>query len=107
MQKVVNTTVPENNTFHQFYCITYFGVVFYHPYGLTVVIPNTLPGITRTEVGFRLWLAWLFAFISSPTIVQGTSYVDNALRRILVPQAGQKVVVKSLGLLFVFWLMIK
>ena len=35
MQKVVNTTVPENNTFHQFYCITYFGVVSYHPYSLT------------------------------------------------------------------------
>ena len=40
MQKVVNITVPENNTFHQFYCITYFGVVFYHPYGLTETIYN-------------------------------------------------------------------
>jgi fatty acid synthase subunit beta len=39
-------------------------------------------------------LNWLFALVSSPTVVQGTSYVDNALRRILVPRAGQKVVVK-------------
>ena len=30
---------------------------------------------------------WLFALISSPTVVQDTSYVDNALRRILVPRA--------------------
>ena len=44
-------------------------------------------------------LNWLFALISSPTVVQGTSYVDNALRRILVPRAGQKVVVKSAGTL--------
>jgi fatty acid synthase subunit beta len=42
-------------------------------------------------------LNWLFGLISSPTIVQGTSYVDNALRRILVPRAGQKVVVKYAG----------
>ena len=32
-----------------------------------------------------------------PIMVKGTSYVDNALRRILVPQAGQKVVVKYAG----------
>jgi fatty acid synthase subunit beta len=39
-------------------------------------------------------LNWLFALIFSPTVVQGSSYVDNALRRILVPRVGQKVVVK-------------
>ena len=81
-------------------------------------VPKTLPGVTRTEVGnlvtFRFgselpetesWyqslagseLNWLFGLISSPTVVQGTSYVDNALRRILVPRAGQKVVVKYAG----------
>ena len=81
-------------------------------------VPKTLSGVTRTEVGnvvtFKFvselpetesWfqtlagseLNWLFALISSPTVVQGTSYVDNALRRILVPQAGQKVVVKYPG----------
>ena len=79
---------------------------------------KTLPGITRAEVGnlvtFKFgsklpetesWfqtlagseLNWLFALISSPTIVQGSSYVDNALRRILVPRVGQKVVVKYAG----------
>jgi fatty acid synthase subunit alpha, fungi type len=37
------------------------------------------------------------ALISSPTVVQDTLYVNNALRRILVPRAGQKVVVKYVG----------
>ena len=81
-------------------------------------VPKALPGVTRTEVenlvtfkfGSKLpesesWfqtlagseLNWLFALISSPTVVQDTSYVDNALRRILVPRAGQKVVVKYAG----------
>jgi len=80
--------------------------------------PKSLPGVTRTEGGnlvtFKVgstlpetesWfrtlagseLNWLFALISSPTVVQDTSYVDNALRRILVPRAGQKVVVKYAG----------
>ena len=49
MQKVVNITVPENNTFHQFYCITYFGVVFYHPYGLTEVVYLSSAAIGLTE----------------------------------------------------------
>jgi fatty acid synthase subunit beta len=82
--------------------------------------PKTLPDITRTEVGnlvtFKFgpklpetesWfqtlagseLNWLFALISSPTVVQGNSYINNALRRILVPRAGQKVVVKYAGAL--------
>ena len=81
-------------------------------------VPQTLPGVTRTEVdnsvtfkfGSKLpetdsWfqtlagleLNWLFASISSPIVVQDTSYVDNVLRRILVPRAGQKVVVKYAG----------
>lgn len=46
----------------------------------------------QTLVGSKL--NWLFALVSSPTIVQGTSYVDNGLRRILAPRAGQKVIVK-------------
>jgi fatty acid synthase subunit beta len=74
-------------------------------------VPKTIPGVTRTEGGNLVtftfgsklpetesWfqtlagseLNWLFALISSPTVVQGTSYVDNALRRILVPRAGFK-----------------
>ena len=42
-------------------------------------------------------LNWLFALTSSPTIVQNTSYVDNALCCILVPRAGQKVAVKYIS----------
>ena len=81
-------------------------------------VPETLPSVTCMEVGNSVtykfgsefpktesWfqtlagseLNWLFALISSPTIVQGTSYVDNALCRILVPQTGQKVLVKYAG----------
>ena len=81
-------------------------------------VPETLPGVTRMEVGNSVtykfgselpktesWfqtlagleLNWLFALISSPTIVQGTSYVNNTLHHILIPQTGQKVLVKYAG----------
>ena len=53
MQKVVNITVPENNTFHQFYCITYFGVVFYHPYGLTETVCNCFHTKTLGRTDFE------------------------------------------------------
>ena len=36
VQKVVNTTVSKNNTFHQDYHFTTIGVAFYNPSGLTV-----------------------------------------------------------------------
>ena len=35
MEKVLNPTFPKNNLFHQVYSITTFGVVFFHPLGLT------------------------------------------------------------------------
>ena len=35
MQKVVNTKILKNNTFHQFRQSTTFGVAFHHPSGLT------------------------------------------------------------------------
>ena len=35
MQKVVNTKILKNNTFHQFRHSTTFGVAFHHPSGLT------------------------------------------------------------------------
>jgi len=35
MQKVVNIMVPKNNAFCQLYPFTTFGVIFYHPSGLT------------------------------------------------------------------------
>jgi fatty acid synthase subunit alpha, fungi type len=36
-------------------------------------------------------LNWLRALITSPTVVQGTSYIDNPIRRLLAPRAGQQV----------------
>ncbi|KAJ3517947.1 hypothetical protein NLJ89_g178 [Agrocybe chaxingu] len=42
-------------------------------------------------------LSWLRALVTSTTVVQGTSYIDNPLRRILVPRVGQKVVIKYSG----------
>ena len=60
-----------------------------------------VPKLPETESWFQTLagseLNWLFALISSPTVFQGTSYVHKALRRILVPRAGQKVVVKYAG----------
>ena len=51
----------------------------------------------RLKADFRLWLTRsstgsLLLLTSSPTIVQGTSHVDNALHHILIPWTGQKVV---------------
>ncbi|SJL13791.1 uncharacterized protein ARMOST_17239 [Armillaria ostoyae] len=40
-------------------------------------------------------LSWLRALVTSPTIVQGSEYIDNPMRHLLVPQANQKVVVSS------------
>jgi fatty acid synthase subunit alpha, fungi type len=63
-------------------------------------VPNTLPSVTRTEAGnlvtFKFgsklpetesWfqtlagseLNWLFTLVSSPTVVQDTSYVNNLM----------------------------
>ena len=41
----------------------------------------------------RPHLNWLRVILTSPTIVRGTSYVDNPLKRLLVPRPGQKAVV--------------
>ncbi|KAF7311393.1 Fatty acid synthase subunit alpha [Mycena kentingensis (nom. inval.)] len=38
-------------------------------------------------------LSWLCALTTSSTIVQGTSYIDNPMKRLLAPRVGQKVVV--------------
>ncbi|KAJ7762020.1 fatty acid synthase [Mycena maculata] len=38
-------------------------------------------------------LGWLRALTTSTTVVQGTSYVDNPISRLLAPRSGQKVVV--------------
>jgi fatty acid synthase subunit alpha len=78
-------------------------------------IPAELPGVVRTETEISVvyefssqlpdtseWLetlsgrelTWLHALVTSKTIVQGTSYVDNPLRRVLAPRRGQKFVVR-------------
>lgn len=38
-------------------------------------------------------LTWLRALVTSKTILQGTSYIDNPIRRLLAPRHGQRVVV--------------
>jgi fatty acid synthase subunit alpha, fungi type len=40
-------------------------------------------------------LSWLRAVLMSPTILRGSSYVDNPFRRLLSPRAGQKVIVRT------------
>ena len=65
---------------------------------LTFYVPSSVPDTT-------LWLeniagphlSWLRALLTSNTIVRGTSYVDNPIRRLLVPRAGQKVVIHLEG----------
>ncbi|KAJ7077160.1 fatty acid synthase [Mycena belliarum] len=42
-------------------------------------------------------LNWLRALVTSTTIVQGTSYINNPISRLLAPRAGQKVVVQYQG----------
>lgn len=81
-------------------------------------IPAELPGVIQTETSgtnvFEFssqlpdtseWLetlagrglTWLRALIASKIIVQGTSYIDNPLRRVLAPRRGQKFVVRLNG----------
>ena len=40
-------------------------------------------------------LSWLRALLTSPFVVQGSSYVDNPVRRLFTPRKGQKAVVQS------------
>ncbi|EIN09976.1 fatty acid synthase [Punctularia strigosozonata HHB-11173 SS5] len=42
-------------------------------------------------------LSWLRAFLASTTVVQGTSYIDNPVRRLFAPRAGQKAVIRLSG----------
>ncbi|KAG6813968.1 hypothetical protein H0H92_005223, partial [Tricholoma furcatifolium] len=84
-------------------------------------VPQTPSGVRRTdsagsityEIGSTVpdtgaWLetlagsalSWRRALIASPTIVQGTSYIDNPLRRILAPRAGQKVIITPTSISF-------
>lgn len=82
-----------------------------------VALPENIPsvlGVTRSmsdkeiayKVGSKLpetsvWLEtlagprldWLRALLISPIIVQGTAYVDNAIRRLFAPRRNQRVVI--------------
>jgi len=42
-------------------------------------------------------LSWLRALLTSSTIVRGSSYIDNPIRRLLAPRTGQKVVIHLEG----------
>ncbi|KAH9856627.1 fatty acid synthase [Lenzites betulinus] len=42
-------------------------------------------------------LSWARALLTSTTIVQGTAYVDNHMRRLFAPRRGQIVVVEKAG----------
>ena len=42
-------------------------------------------------------LNWWHAIVRSEFVVQGTSYIANPLRRVLLPRAGQKIVIRLLG----------
>ncbi len=42
-------------------------------------------------------LNWWHAIVQSEFVVQGTSYIANPLRRVLVPRAGQKIIIRLLG----------
>lgn len=63
-------------------------------YNLTANLPDVNEWL-ETLAGPKL--TWLRALLLTPTLVQGTSYVDNPMRRLLAPRAGQKVVVSSDG----------
>jgi fatty acid synthase subunit alpha len=54
------------------------------------VIPDTTEWL-QTLSGLEL--SWIKALLTSQTIVQGSAYIDNPLRRALAPRRGQKVVI--------------
>jgi fatty acid synthase subunit alpha, fungi type len=65
---------------------------------VTYKIENFVPETTswlETLAGGKL--SWLRAFITFPTFVQGNLFIDNPIRRLLAPRAGQKIVIKSAG----------
>jgi fatty acid synthase subunit alpha, fungi type len=63
-------------------------------YKIGSVIPETTLWL-ETLAGTKL--NWLRAFITFPTFVQGGLFVDNPIRRILAPRAGQKIVITIAG----------
>jgi fatty acid synthase subunit beta len=65
---------------------------------VTLTVNKPLPEASawlQTLAGLQL--NWLRALIASPTIVQGSAFVDNPMARLLAPRQGQKVVISSKG----------
>ncbi|KZT67951.1 hypothetical protein DAEQUDRAFT_367722 [Daedalea quercina L-15889] len=65
---------------------------------ITYSVGSTLPEASiwlETLAGPRQH--WLRALLASTTIVQGTSYIDNPMRRLFAPRRGQKVVISVDG----------
>ena len=64
-------------------------------YKISGVVPDTFLWL-ETLAGDRL--SWLRAFVTFPTFVQGGSFVDSPIRRLLAPRIRQTVVItKSAG----------
>src|ERR1700728_3115493 len=58
------------------------------------MLGNPVPELSSwLEVLAGPQIGWLRALICSPIIVQGTSFVDNPIRRLLSPRSGQKIIV--------------
>jgi fatty acid synthase subunit alpha, fungi type len=65
---------------------------------LTFHVPTSVPDT-------NIWLenlagphlSWLRALLTSSTIIRGSSYVNNPIRRLLAPRTGQKVVIHLEG----------
>ena len=63
------------------------------PGTITYTVGSTLPDpSTWLETLAGPQQHWLHALLTSTTIVQGTSYIDNPVRRLFAPRRGQKVV---------------
>lgn len=61
---------------------------------VTYTLGENLPEVSswlETLAGPKL--SWLRALLTSVTIVQGKSYINNPIRRLLAPRCGQRVVV--------------
>ncbi len=68
---------------------------------ISVTLPSEKKNLPEPEVWFE-WLSggqnsWWRALLTSPHIVQGKKYVDNAFKRLLNPSVNQKYHIKSLS----------
>lgn len=65
---------------------------------VTLTLGEALPLVAdwlKTLAGSEL--NWLYALVSSTTITQGSAYINNPLRRLLIPRPNQKVVTTYSG----------